>query len=119
MMATARAGSKIIESVSILTARASTGYAFQEVARRQGEFAIIACAAVATRSNVRLAIGGVAERPSAIDLPADPAPFDDALNDFAWNLEARDDLLATARYRRELVRRVGRSVLQQAMQCRS
>jgi 2-furoyl-CoA dehydrogenase FAD binding subunit len=118
-MATARADNEIIESISISTARSSTGSAFQEVARRHGEFAIIACAAVATRSKVRLAIGGVAEHPSAINLPADPASFDDAPNNFAWNLEPRDDLRATARYRRELVRRVGRSVLQQVMQCRS
>jgi 2-furoyl-CoA dehydrogenase FAD binding subunit len=119
MMATARADNEIIEAISIPTARPNTGYAFREIARRHGDFAIIACAAVATSSTVRLAIGGVADRPAAIDLPADPASFDDALNDFAWNLEARDDLHATARYRRELVRRVGRAVMQQAMQCRS
>jgi 2-furoyl-CoA dehydrogenase FAD binding subunit len=119
MMATGRADNEIIEAISIPTARPSTGYAFREVARRHGDFAIVACAAVADRSNVRLAIGGVADRPCATDLSADPTCFDDALNDFAWSLEARDDLHATARYRRELVRRVGRSVLQEAMQCRS
>ena len=31
--------------------------------------------------------------------------LDDALNAFAWELDARDDMHATARYRRELVRK--------------
>jgi 2-furoyl-CoA dehydrogenase FAD binding subunit len=119
MMATTRNDDEIIEAVSIPTARPGAGYAFREIARRHGNFAIVGCAAVADRSGVRLAVGGVADRPCAIDLPADPASFDDALNEFAWDLEARDDLHATARYRRELVRRVGRSVMLEAMQCRA
>jgi 2-furoyl-CoA dehydrogenase FAD binding subunit len=119
MMATARADDEIIEAVSLPAACPGTGYAFREIAPRHGDFAIVGCAAVADRSNVRLAVGGVADRPAAIDLPADPAGFDDALNAFAWGLEARDDLHATASYRREMVRRVGRSVMQEAMRCRS
>jgi 2-furoyl-CoA dehydrogenase FAD binding subunit len=119
MMATARADDEMIDAVSVPTARPGAGYAFREIARRHGDFAIVGCAAVADRSAVRLAVGGVADRPCAIDLPADPSGFDDALNEFAWGLEARDDLHATARYRREMVRRVGRAVLEEAMQCRS
>ena len=40
--------------------------------------------------------------------------LDDALNAFAWDLGAGDDLHATARYRRDLVRSLGRRVLEQA-----
>jgi 2-furoyl-CoA dehydrogenase FAD binding subunit len=50
--------------------------------------------------------------------PGSPA-LDDALNEFAWSLDARDDLHASARYRRELVRRIGKSALEEAVQCRA
>ena len=43
------------------------GFAFREFARRHGDFAIVACAAVATAKSVRLAVGGVADRPVVRD----------------------------------------------------
>lgn len=119
MMDTARADDELIEAVLFPAARPGTGYAFREIARRHGDFAIVGCAAVADRTTVRLAVAGVADRPTAIDLPADPAVFDDALNGFAWALDARGDLHATARYRRDLVRRIGRSVMEEALRCRA
>ncbi len=119
MMATSRADDEVVEAVSIPTARPGAGYAFREVARRHGDFAIVGCAAIAEAAGVRLAVAGVADRPTALSLPADPAAWDDALDAFAWELEARDDLHATARYRRELVRRVGRSVMEEAVRCRA
>lgn len=120
MMATARDDDEIIEAVSLPASRPGTGYAFREVARRHGDFAIIACAAVADTENVRLAVGGVADRPIARILPAAAAPeLPEALDQFAWDLEARDDLHATARYRRELVRRLGRAVIEEAARCRA
>lgn len=120
MMATARDDDEIIEAVSLPAARLGTGYAFREVARRHGDFAIIACAAVVGENGTRLAVGGVADRPVARDLPAAGSPeLPDALNQFAWDLDARDDLHATARYRRELVRRIGRAVIEEAQRCRA
>jgi 2-furoyl-CoA dehydrogenase FAD binding subunit len=119
MMATARADDELIEAVSLPAARPGTGYAFREVARRHGDFAIIACAAVVSGEGARLAVGGVADRPVARQLPAAGSrDLPDALNQFAWDLEARDDLHATARYRRELVRRLGQEVIEEAARCR-
>jgi len=105
--------------VSIPPAPPGAGFAFREVGRRHGDFAIVACAAVVDGRGARLAVGGVADRPLARDLPLpdDPA-LEDALEDFAWSLEARDDLHATAAYRRGLVRRMGRAVLEEAVACR-
>jgi 2-furoyl-CoA dehydrogenase FAD binding subunit len=62
----------------------------------------------------------VAERPvvRAMPLPGSSS-LDDALDEFAWSLEARDDLHASARYRRELVRRIGKSTLEKAVRCRA
>jgi 2-furoyl-CoA dehydrogenase FAD binding subunit len=44
----------------------------------------------------------------------DDAQLDDALNEFAWDLEGYDDIHATAQYRRELVRRLGKRTIMEA-----
>ncbi len=67
---------------------------------------------------MRLAVAGVADRPTARDFPIlDGAALDDALNQFAWDLGAGDDMHASARYRRDLVRKLGRQVLEEAAAC--
>jgi 2-furoyl-CoA dehydrogenase FAD binding subunit len=115
MMATTRADDELIEAVSLpVTGKRC---AFREVARRHGDFAIVACAAVATPDGVRLAVGGVADMPVARDLPRlDGSALDDALNAFAYELDARDDVHATGRYRRDLVRMIGRDLVRQVLQ---
>jgi 2-furoyl-CoA dehydrogenase FAD binding subunit len=119
MMTTDLHDDELVEAVNFPVARSGTGYAFREIARRHGDFAIVACAAVVDAASARLAVGGVADRPMAreMPLPGDPA-LDDALDAFAWDLEARDDLHATAAYRRQLVRRIGRQMLEEATRCR-
>jgi 2-furoyl-CoA dehydrogenase FAD binding subunit len=120
IMSTNCGADEMIEAVRFPTARAGAGYAFREIGRRHGDFAIVACAAVVDGHAARLAIGGVADRPMARDLPlpGDTA-LEDALDAFAWELDARDDLHATAEYRRQLVRRLGQQTLQKASQCRA
>jgi 2-furoyl-CoA dehydrogenase FAD binding subunit len=121
MMATAVEPGEMIEAVAFPTHQMGTGTAFREIARRHGDFAIVACAAIARPDGAnRLAVGGVADTPQAIDLP-DPSDdgFEDALNEFAWSLGARDDLHASARYRRDLVRSLGRQTVKEAISCRS
>jgi 2-furoyl-CoA dehydrogenase FAD binding subunit len=120
IMSTDRADDELIEAVRFPAARAGAGYAFHEIGRRHGDFAIVACAAMVDAKSARLAVGGVADRPMAcaLPLPGDSA-LDDALDAFAWDLDARDDLHATASYRRELVRRLGRRTLEEAARCRA
>jgi 2-furoyl-CoA dehydrogenase FAD binding subunit len=115
MMATTRADDELIEAISLPVV--GKRCAFREVARRHGDFAIVACAAVATDSGVRLAVGGVADMPATLDLPRlEGSALDDALNAFAWELDARDDVHATARYRRDLVRMIGRDLVREVQQ---
>jgi 2-furoyl-CoA dehydrogenase FAD binding subunit len=116
MMATDRGDDELVEAVAFPLARPGAGHAFREVGRRHGDFAIAACAAVVEgRGSVRLAVGGVADRPLARGLPPPGHPgLDEALDAFAWDLGARDDLHATARYRRDLVRRLGRATIEEA-----
>jgi len=117
MMATARADDELIEAISLPAARGE-GHAFREIARRHGDFAIVACAAIVSKKAIRLAVGGVADRPVARDWPRlEGSALDDALNSFAYDLDARDDIHASARYRRDLVRRIGRSVIEEAARC--
>ncbi len=119
MMQTARQEDELIEAICLPQPRPGEGYAFREVGRRHGDFAIVACAAVAHEAGVRLAIGGVADHPAARDLPADSAHWPEALDAFAHALPARDDLHATAEYRRQLVRKLGHQVMQEAAACRA
>jgi len=120
LMSTARRDDELIEAVHFPRRRPGHGYAFAEFARRHGDFAIVACAAIAGADGIRLAVGGVADRPTARDFAAlDGSALDDALEDFARDLEARSDLHATADYRRALVRRLGRSTIAEARRCRA
>lgn len=119
MMATAKADDEMIEAVSFPVAEGE-GTAFREIARRHGDFAIVACGARVSARGIRLAVGGVADMPVARDLPLlDGSALDDALNALAFELDARDDVHASARYRRELVRRIGRSTIEEAKRCRA
>jgi 2-furoyl-CoA dehydrogenase FAD binding subunit len=120
LMSTAREDHELVEAVVIPRRQPGHGYAFREFARRHGDFAIVACAAIADEREARLAVGGVADRPVAFDgLPLDGAALDTALDRIAGALEARDDLHATADYRRDLVRRLGRATIAEARQCRA
>lgn len=115
MLTTARKPDELVEEVRYPLASAGTGYAFEEFSSRHGDFAIVACAAAVNGHGIRLAVGGVADRPRVIALPRlTGGALDDALNDFAWELEARDDPHASAAYRRHLVRQIGRRVVEQA-----
>jgi 2-furoyl-CoA dehydrogenase FAD binding subunit len=115
MMATIREDDELIEAVSFPAGQRRC--AFREVARRHGDFAIVACAAVATADGVRFGVGGVADMPVTRDFPRlDGSSLDDALNALAYELDARDDVHATARYRRDLVRMIGRDLVREVLQ---
>ncbi len=120
MLSTARRSDEMVTAAHFPVAPAGAGYAFTEMAQRRGDFAIVALAAVATADTLRLGIGGVADKPTMRDwdmLEGDA--LDEALNALAWDLGGYDDVHATARYRRELVRRLGRRVIEEAKSCRS
>ena len=90
------------------------------MARRHGDFAIVGCAAVVEAGQMHLAVAGVADKPERRSWPRlEGSALDDALNAFAWELDAREDLHATARLRRDLVRSLGRRTITEAMRCLS
>ncbi|CAO3403188.1 FAD binding domain-containing protein [Azospirillum palustre] len=121
-LTTVKAADEIIECIRFPLARPGCGHAFREQSMRHGDFAIAACAATVDGDRASLAVGGVADRPTMRSWPLVegglPPDLDEALNAFAWDLGGDDDQHATARYRRDLVRRIGRTVLEEALSCR-
>jgi 2-furoyl-CoA dehydrogenase FAD binding subunit len=125
MLTTAREGDELITAVRF-PVQSEKRVAFREVARRHGDFAIIAVAAsvetaVAYAKGaevVRVGIGGVADRPAVRRIVIDGAgAAKSAFEALAWELEGYDDLHASARLRRDLLRRVGPAVVEEALQC--
>jgi 2-furoyl-CoA dehydrogenase FAD binding subunit len=118
LMTTSREEDELVESVTFPVARGGAGYAFAEFARRHGDFAIVSVAAVARPDAIEVTVGGVDDVPahrSWARLPGDD--LDDALNTLAWELDARDDIHADARLRRDLVRSIGRRTVEEAAAC--
>ena len=111
MLSTARRPEELVVAARYPVQGKGESATFGEVARRHGDFAIVALAAVSRGKTLTLTVGGVADRPVVQVCPNDAAELDDALNDLAWALDAEDDLHATARHRRDIVRKLGRGLL--------
>ena len=119
MLSTACREDEMVAAVRFPTAEPGSGYAFTEFARRHGDFAVVAIAAIARANEIRIGVGGVAEQPVVQDWPMlAGSALDDALNVLAWSLDAADDAHASARYRRELVRRLGKQTVAAALEAR-
>jgi 2-furoyl-CoA dehydrogenase FAD binding subunit len=116
MLSTARKADEIVTAVRFPVALPNQRHTFREIARRHGDFAMVALAAVSDGRSARLGVGGVADKPTLLDIDSVAgADLDMLLNGFAWGLGATDDIHGSARYRRELVRRLGRQVLNEAI----
>jgi 2-furoyl-CoA dehydrogenase FAD binding subunit len=118
MLTTAREPDELIVAVRF-PVQGTRRVAFREVARRHGDFAILAVAAcVEDRNTVRIGIGGVANRPAVHRATLDStAAAKDTFESLARELEGYDDLHASARLRRDLLRRVGPIVVEEALRC--
>ena len=117
LLTTARRPDELVTAVRFPVGVGREGAAFREVARRHGDFAIAAIGAVRLSSGtVRIAVGGVADRPHVLDLPHGQPDGEQrqAIEDFAWELGGYDDIHASARYRRDLLRRLAPIVIAEA-----
>ncbi len=120
LLQTARRADEMIAAIRLRAARSGEVFAFREMAIRHGDFAIIAVAVRVTGSAITIGIGGSAERPEARDWPMlEGSALDDALNALAWELPMQDDAQADARYRRRLVRTLGKAAIEEARSCLS
>ncbi len=115
MLTTARAADELIAAVRFPVTSGS-GVGFREVARRHGDFAIIAVAAIAANKNtVRLGVGGMAGKPMVRAIAADGAA--DAVRQWADALEGYEDLHASAAMRRDLFRNLAPLAITEAIRC--
>jgi 2-furoyl-CoA dehydrogenase FAD binding subunit len=118
MLTTAREPDELITAVRF-PVTGSRGVAFQEVARRHGDFAMVAvAAAVEGNDTVRLGAGGMAGRPMVRRIAAgNAAAVAAAVEAWAQDLEGFDDLHATAGLRRDIFRRLAPKVAAEALRC--
>jgi 2-furoyl-CoA dehydrogenase FAD binding subunit len=113
---TVREATEFVARVHFPPTELGEGYAFNEMAIRHGDFAIVAVAVKATATTIRIGIGGAADKPHVRDWPMlDGSALDDALNALAWDLEFQEDAHASAKYRRHLVRTLGQRTILEAL----
>jgi 2-furoyl-CoA dehydrogenase FAD binding subunit len=117
MLATAREADELITAVRFPVIKG--GAAFREVARRHGDFAIVGVAALAESANsIRLGVAGMVDRPAVSRIkPNGAVGIRDAIERLAWELEGYEDVHASARMRRDLLRRIAPVVIEEAIQC--
>jgi 2-furoyl-CoA dehydrogenase FAD binding subunit len=117
MLATARQPDELVAAVRFPVREG--GAAFREVARRHGDFAIVAVAALAEGDGgIRLGVAGMADRPAVRRLPAaDNASLREAIERLAWELEGYEDIHASARMRRDLLRGMAPLAIEEARRC--
>jgi 2-furoyl-CoA dehydrogenase FAD binding subunit len=116
MLTTDRAPDEMITAVRF-PVMAGRGVAFHEVARRHGDFAIVAVAATVADGRARLGVGGIAGRPMVRDIAADTSTCADAVGEWAQELEGYEDLHASAAMRRDLLRNLGPRAIAEALRC--
>ncbi|MGE0845429.1 MAG: xanthine dehydrogenase family protein subunit M [Flavobacteriaceae bacterium] len=127
-LTTSRRADEMIVETRWPSGKGRTGVSFQEVAIREGDFAIAACACVLTLAGddgiERLQIGyaGVGDRPLLADCagfagaPASRISRADIENLTVPDLRLRDDLHAGAEYRRHLMKLLGWRAFSEALQ---
>jgi 2-furoyl-CoA dehydrogenase FAD binding subunit len=118
MLTTARQPDELIIAVRFPVAT-SRKAAFREVARRHGDFAIIAVGAVIEDDKTaRIAIGGIAGKPVVRRVPLDgAAAVKESVSRIADELEGYEDLHASAELRRDILRNLTPVVIEEALAC--
>ena len=120
LMLTSKRPDEMVTAVRFPLRKKGAGYSFNEMAMRKGDLALCAVAAEVTEGSIRLGIGGVADKPAVREWSGlAVAGLDDALNQFAWDIGGSDDIHATALFRRQLIRRLGRRAILEATECRN
>jgi CO/xanthine dehydrogenase FAD-binding subunit len=113
-LSTTVAADELVEEVRIPMSAKGAGYAFAEVARRYGDFALVSAAAMVEIGSggwkdAHVALGGVGRRPLtfrfsdfASGKPLNQGAFVEFGRDIASRIEPAADLHATAEYRRAI-----------------
>jgi 2-furoyl-CoA dehydrogenase FAD binding subunit len=118
LMTTAREPDELVTAVRFPVDRRAS-VAFREIARRHGDFAIIAVAAmIENEQTVRLGVGGMSSTPVVKRLAMNGSkPRHEAITDLAHELEGYEDLHASAQMRRDMLCGLAPLVITEAMKC--
>jgi 2-furoyl-CoA dehydrogenase FAD binding subunit len=118
MLTTAREPEELITAVRF-PVHSGKKVAFHEVARRHGDFAIIAIAVVIEDAKkFRLGVGGMTGRPTVRQISASgDAAVREAAAVLGAELEGLEDMHASAEMRRDMLRNLAPVVLNEALQC--
>ncbi len=106
------AADELAVSAYVPALAAGSGVAFEEIARRHGDYALVGVAAHVTPERTRLGYLSVSDVPTVVDVTGDDDPASAALA----VLEPVDDIHATADYRAHLVRVLTERVLARAQE---
>jgi 2-furoyl-CoA dehydrogenase FAD binding subunit len=96
------------------------GAAFREVARRHGDFAIVGAGIVTDgKGGLRVGVAGMVDRPHVAPVPAGltGSAVADWANEVAWTLGGLEDIHASPRYRRDLLRRILPQLVAEVQPC--
>jgi 2-furoyl-CoA dehydrogenase FAD binding subunit len=116
VLTTAREPDELITAVRF-SVHGGKGVAFREVARRHGDFAIIAVAAVIEdQDSARLGVGGMTGTPMVRRIAVDGSAAD-AIEQIAAGSDVTEDLHASADMRRDLLRNLAPLAIAEAKQC--
>jgi 2-furoyl-CoA dehydrogenase FAD binding subunit len=114
MLTTARQSDEMIVAVRFPVH--GRGVAFREVARRHGDFAMVAIAVlIGDNGSMRLGVGGVAGTPTVRAIANGNSK--DVVEKLATELEGYEDLHASAELRRDILRNLAPLVIAEAQQC--
>lgn len=114
MLTTAREADELIVAVRFPVH--AKGVAFREVARRHGDFAMVAVAATVDKAgNARLGVGGVATTPVVQAVAKDNVK--ETVETLTASLEDYEDLHASAELRRDILRNLAPVVIAEAQRC--
>lgn len=126
LLTTDRRADELITGLTWPLRRAKTGYAFEEIAQRHGDFAIAAVAVEATVggdgniADLSFGLGGIEDHPFVaatqdyVGKPATGATATEIAGSVAETVDPMVDLQANADYRRQLVRVLGARTLSAA-----
>jgi 2-furoyl-CoA dehydrogenase FAD binding subunit len=115
MLTTARQPDELIVSARFSTGKGAS--AFREIARRHGDFAIVSVAAWSRGANrMRVGVGGADSRPFVRDIDAsNVTQLRGVVEDLVWQLEPYEDMHASPRLRRDLVRNLAPGIIAEAL----
>jgi 2-furoyl-CoA dehydrogenase FAD binding subunit len=116
---TDRHSDELITSVQFPIKTDRVGYGFSEFGYRHGDFAVVAVASIKEGSHWTIGFGGIDDTVKVHRFSADS--LDDAcqaIDQLASTIQVREDPTATSGLRRHLMRTLGRSACQQAVEFR-